>query len=507
MQKKQTEEQLAAKKIVGYVYKRAPGAPKRWKSSYIHFYTDFCKKKRQGIDGCLDVEVSMYVASSNNYTIILILNLRFIHRFLTTSINAQQNKNKMKEMSQEASRLWKTMPADEKKIWESMSQKEKEEYEKKMGDFEGRLQVPTYTVKKKDVGAPKRKPGAFILFTRAKGPTLKEQNPNAPSTDIVKECGKIWRTMSDAEKKPFKDEEQTLRAQYKIEVEKYKETKAQEEKMALEKLEEERKKLAALSRSNDPEIAQAAAVAASAIPAENVLNPEYVDVVTPALINSDQSSQNTKTKKRKGYDGDGSTQTNDAPKKPPSAFFMFRNYSLPKAKSDYPWLSYHQLIKKLSEVWIEMTEEDKKPYRDREEQLRQQYYFKMRHYKKNMKKQVKLKGGLEDLAQNKIIAEGGIDAVNPYELQVQGAHVNNTEQHVPDAPVAFNDLETMNYQQDYHQDDINYQDDMSYADYNIEPINVNTTKTDDGQEDGSDYNQISHQASIDYGAVKDLFGL
>jgi hypothetical protein len=158
-----------------------------------------------------------------------------------------------------------------------------------------------------------------------------------------------------------------------------------------------------------------------------------------------------------------------------------------------------------------MTEEDKKPYRDREEQLRQQYYFKMRHYKKNMKKQVKMKGGLEDLVQNEIIEEGGIDAVNPCDLQVQGAHVNNTEQHVPEtlpvAPVAFNDLETMNYQQDYHQDDINYQDDMSYADYNIEPINVNTTKTDDGQEDSGDYNQISHQASIDYGAVKDLFGL
>lgn len=58
MQKKQTEEQQAAKKIVGYVYKRAPGAPKRWKSSYIHFYTDFCKKKRQEFDGCLGVEVS-----------------------------------------------------------------------------------------------------------------------------------------------------------------------------------------------------------------------------------------------------------------------------------------------------------------------------------------------------------------------------------------------------------------------------------------------------------------
>jgi hypothetical protein len=72
MQKKQTEEQQAAKKIVGYVYKRAPGAPKRWKSSYIHFYTDFCNKKRQGFDGCLDIEVCIMLRVQ------IILNLRFI---------------------------------------------------------------------------------------------------------------------------------------------------------------------------------------------------------------------------------------------------------------------------------------------------------------------------------------------------------------------------------------------------------------------------------------------
>ena len=40
-------KQASKKKIVGYVYKKAPAAPKRWKSSYIHFYNNFVEKKKK----------------------------------------------------------------------------------------------------------------------------------------------------------------------------------------------------------------------------------------------------------------------------------------------------------------------------------------------------------------------------------------------------------------------------------------------------------------------------
>lgn len=44
------------------VYKKAPGAPKRFKSSYVHFFTNFVEKKKQqlGPDGLVSVVVVAY---------------------------------------------------------------------------------------------------------------------------------------------------------------------------------------------------------------------------------------------------------------------------------------------------------------------------------------------------------------------------------------------------------------------------------------------------------------
>ena len=45
------------------VYKKAPGAPKRFKSSYVHFFTNFVeKKKRQvGPDGLVSLFVIVHI--------------------------------------------------------------------------------------------------------------------------------------------------------------------------------------------------------------------------------------------------------------------------------------------------------------------------------------------------------------------------------------------------------------------------------------------------------------
>lgn len=55
----------------------------------------------------------------------------------------------MHALAKEASKAWKEIPANEKQYWESVSNKDKEEYEKKLGEFEGPLQVRTDKVKKK----------------------------------------------------------------------------------------------------------------------------------------------------------------------------------------------------------------------------------------------------------------------------------------------------------------------------------------------------------------------
>lgn len=65
LQQQTEQKQAAKKKIVGYVYKKAPGAPKRWKSSYIHFFTNFVERRKRlhraaGKDGSVSVKVASF---------------------------------------------------------------------------------------------------------------------------------------------------------------------------------------------------------------------------------------------------------------------------------------------------------------------------------------------------------------------------------------------------------------------------------------------------------------
>ena len=390
-----------------------------------------------------------------------------------------------------------------------------------------------YDLMSQDLGAPKRSPPAFFLFTKVKGPQLKELNPKTPHGEIMKECGKLWRNMSDSEKASYREEEQKLRAQYHVDMQKWKDARKMEEKEAEEKLEEERKKLIPLLQSDEPESADAVAAAvATAQPDENLLNPEYETTVQPVLDYCNNLSEEPRTRKRRTHDG---TQDN-APKRSPSAFFIFCNHRRPQMKLEYPELPYHEMITTLSQSWKAMTDDQQKPFRDREAELREQYYFKKTHYKKNKKNIVKLKGGVEDQQQQSENITEGVGADIPVARATQipkgndeedlGAliyqesqlrkreAVGTTEQEqrpLTFAPLANDVHEVVNYQQEinYQEENHDYQHDLSFADYNIEPINVSAGKTDDVQDESGEYiqHQISHQASIDYGAVGDYFGL
>ena len=454
------------------------------------------------------------------------------------SETSKDNKINMTEVSKEASKAWKEIPANERQYWESVSKKDREEYERKLGEFEGPMEVRTDKVKKKvinvcacyysqlkicsltcmlyilsqDLSAPKRSPPAFFLFVKVKGPQLKELNPKTPHGQIVKECGKFWRNMSDSEKAPYREEEQNLRAQYHVDVEKWKEAKKKEEKEAQEKLEEERRKLIPLLESDEPESAEVIA-AVIAAPRENLLNPHYEKVVQPVLGYSDNILDKPRARKRKNHNG--TRADDDSPKRPPSAFFLFVGHNRPRMKLEYPDLSYQDMIKTLSQNWKALTDEQRRPFRDREEELREQYYFKKTHYKKIKKDSIRLKGGVEDQQQSENNIAVGERAAIPVAHTVQVPQVDTTEQ-VQQQPLTFAPLttddvqEVLNYQQEINDQEENhadYQHDLSYADY--DPINVTATKPDGVQDESGEYNQhqISHQASIDYSAVGDYFGL
>mmetsp|Transcript_11213 Transcript_11213/g.20523 ORF Transcript_11213/g.20523 Transcript_11213/m.20523 type:complete len:520 (+) Transcript_11213:84-1643(+) len=334
---------------VDTVYKKAPGAPKRFKSSYVHFFTLFMEKKKQqlGPDG---LPMKLDISS----------------------------------VSKECSQAWKVLPAEERKYWDCVSEQEKQEYIKQKEAYEGPWRIATNKVKKKKDGAPKRSPSAFFLFANATRPVIKAKSPDMANTKVVKICSEMWKTVSDSEKAPFQEEEKKLRAQYHIEAEKWKKQMQEQQEGGEDEKKEERKGGATSMERLPPEPAPH--------PGHNVyMNP-------PGFVSPFKSAAATRPSKKRRrvscfFKFDTPVvftkpvsflvqQDPNAPKRSPPAFFLFVNHCRPELKMQYPELRHTELVKMLGKKWALMSEEEKRPFRNHEEALRQQYHIDSMHYKK-----------------------------------------------------------------------------------------------------------------------------
>ncbi|CAL8377040.1 unnamed protein product [Gadus morhua 'NCC'] len=63
----------------------------------------------------------------------------------------------------------------------------------------------------------------------------------------------------------------------------------------------------------------------------------------------------------------------NAPKRPPSAFFVFCGEYRPSVKQQYPGLSIGDCAKRLGEMWSKLTQTDKLPYEEKAQKLREKY--------------------------------------------------------------------------------------------------------------------------------------
>ncbi|XP_043730895.1 high mobility group protein B2-like [Cervus elaphus] len=69
----------------------------------------------------------------------------------------------------------------------------------------------------------------------------------------------------------------------------------------------------------------------------------------------------------------GKKKDPNAPKGPPSAFFLFCSEYCPKIKSEHPGLSIGDTAKKLGEMWSEQSAKDKQPYEQKAAKLKEKY--------------------------------------------------------------------------------------------------------------------------------------
>jgi HMG (high mobility group) box len=63
---------------------------------------------------------------------------------------------------------------------------------------------------------------AFLKFSQSRRTEVKKENPDMSNTDVSRLLGEMWRNAPPKEKAPYVDKEEIERAQYKIDIAKFK---------------------------------------------------------------------------------------------------------------------------------------------------------------------------------------------------------------------------------------------------------------------------------------------
>lgn len=154
--------------------RKHPSAPKRFKSSYICFFTAKQPEIKERLGRTATVG----------------------------------------QISRESAQMWKNLTADEKAHWDDVAAKDKERYMAEKEAYTGPWQAP-FKRQKKDKGSPKRPMSAFLHFSQIRRQSIKDDNPNIKNTEISCALGEIWRRLTDDEKLPFIEQEKAEREKYK----------------------------------------------------------------------------------------------------------------------------------------------------------------------------------------------------------------------------------------------------------------------------------------------------
>jgi hypothetical protein len=155
--------------------RKAPQAPKRFKSSYICF---FMSKQ---------AEIKEELGDKATVTAI----------------------------SKRSAELWKHLPTVERAHWDDIAAKDKQRYMVEKASYTGPWQVP-WKRAKKDPSAPKRPMSAFLFFSQGRRSEIKKQNPELKNTEVSRLLGRMWRTAPEEERNPHIEKEKGERAKYKV---------------------------------------------------------------------------------------------------------------------------------------------------------------------------------------------------------------------------------------------------------------------------------------------------
>eukprot|EP00978_Attheya_sp_CCMP212_P016046 scaffold41710_cov55-Attheya_sp.AAC.4 len=162
-------------------YRKAPQAPKRFKSAYMFFSTAMhpAIRKRLGEKGV--TEKTTVVA-----------------KLVSTE--------------------WKGLSDAKREVWDEKARVDKERYETEKGTYTGPWKVPIMKRNQKDPSAPKRPMAAFFSYSNSKRADVRAKNPTLDNTEISRFLAAMWKNAPEDERKVHIDREAELRRTYNIDL-------------------------------------------------------------------------------------------------------------------------------------------------------------------------------------------------------------------------------------------------------------------------------------------------
>jgi len=195
--------------------------------------------------------------------------------------------------------------------------------------MKGEKQRKSRKRKKKDPDAPKRAMSSFMFFANHRRAELRKANPEMKITEIGKELGKMWKELSDEERKPYQ-------------------AQADEDKVRYIKAKES---------------------------------------YSPPTEYSSDSSDGEGGRARKKRKKKKKVKDPKKPKRSMSSFMFFANVKRAEVRDLHPNLKITEIGKKLSELWKEISPEEKQKYMDMAETDKKRYKTAMESYKPEAVKQ------------------------------------------------------------------------------------------------------------------------
>jgi len=128
------------------------------------------------------------------------------------------------ELAKIMGKHWKAMSKEDKQPYYDQAQKAKAEaaaQSSESSSSSSREKKPKKKKRKKDPNAPKMPINAFLFWTKENRNKVKEQHPDVEGKDVTKLCGKLWKALSEEDKKPYVEKYEKDLARYKKELEDY----------------------------------------------------------------------------------------------------------------------------------------------------------------------------------------------------------------------------------------------------------------------------------------------